>query len=244
MKKEWFEAWFDSPYYHLLYKSRDEQEAKNSLDNLLIALDLPPGARILDLACGKGRHSRYLAENGFFVTGLDISEKSISFARQFEGENLEFFQHDMRKPFRINYYDGMLNMFTSFGYFKTDREHLLALQNMTSNLKKGGVFLLDYFNSRWVRANLVAAETKTVEGIAFHLTKRIENGQVYKTIAFEANGRSFAFTESVSLFERIDFHRFFLESNLRITKTFGGYDLAAFDPDHSKRLILVAEKRY
>jgi len=136
MKKDWFSAWFDSPYYHTLYKSRDEEEAQNTLDNLLRALDLPEGAQILDLACGKGRHSRYLASKGFDVTGLDISDASITFARQFEHERLAFFQHDMRVPFRFNYFDAVMNMFTSFGYFETDRDHLLALSNIQTGLKR------------------------------------------------------------------------------------------------------------
>jgi SAM-dependent methyltransferase len=242
MKKEWFEEWFDSPYYHLLYKGRNEEEAKSSLNNLLLALDLAHGSRILDLACGKGRHSRYLAEKGFNVTGLDISETSISFARQFETENLEFFQHDMRKPFRTNYFDGVLNMFTSFGYFKTDRENLQALHSIANNLRPGGVFLLDYFNSQWIRTHLVAVETKKVDDVTFNLRKWIENGHVYKTIALEHRGRQLTYTESVRLFELDDFVRLFTESNLKITKILGDYDLQTFDPNNSRRLILVAQK--
>lgn len=242
MKKEWFEAWFDSPYYHLLYKGHNEQEARNSLDNLLSAMGLKPGARIMDLACGKGRHSRYLAEKGFFVTGLDISEKSIAFARQFESEQLEFYQHDMRKAFRTNYFDGILNMFTSFGYFKTDREHQQALLSISQNLKPGGLLLLDYFSSPWVRANLVPSESKTVEGVTFQLRKWIDHNRVYKNIAFDHEGQASEFTESVRLFELADFEQMFAQVNLKIIRQFGAYDLSPYNAAESKRLILVAEK--
>lgn len=242
MKKEWFEEWFDSPYYHLLYKGHNEQEARLSLDNLLKAMNLNPGARIMDLACGKGRHSRYLAEKGFFVTGLDISEKSIAYARQYENERLEFYQHDMRKAFRTNYFDGILNMFTSFGYFKTDREHQQALLSVSQNLKPGGLLLLDYFSSPWVRAHLVPSETKTVEGVTFQLRKWIEQDRVYKNIAFDHEGQASEFTESVRLFELADFQQLFAQVNLKIRQYYGGYDLSAYNPDESKRLILVAEK--
>lgn len=242
MKKEWFEEWFDSPYYHLLYKERDEAEAKRALNHLLMALGLPHGALVLDLACGKGRHARYLAEKGFQVTGLDISEKSIAFARQFESPMLEFYQHDMRKPFRANYYDGVLNMFTSFGYFKTDREHQLALRSMTNNLKVGGLFLLDFFNSHWVQQTMIASEVKEMEGIMFYISKKIESGQVFKTIDFEAEGRKFTFTEAVRLFTLEDFQALFTSCQLKIRRIFGGYDLSTFDPESSRRLILVAEK--
>jgi SAM-dependent methyltransferase len=242
MKKEWFEEWFDSPYYHILYKARDENEARNTLDNLLQALALPPGAGILDLACGKGRHSRYLAEKGYDVTGLDISQKSISYARQFEHERLSFFQHDMRKLFRSNYFDAVMNLFTSFGYFSTELDHLHALQNIAKGLKPGGLLLLDYFNSNWIREHLIAAETKTVEGVEFHLKKHIEGQHVYKSIELEAEGKHFRFRERVRLFDLTDFMTLFEQSGLNIRKTYGGYDLSPFDLKQSNRLILVAQK--
>ena len=122
MRKEWFANWFDSPYYHILYQKHNEQDAKKFLDILLA--HLTPQYReaekvhlsVLDLACGKGRHSRYMASKGFDVTGIDLAHKSIKYASQFEKENLTFFEHDMRKPFRINYFDFILNIFTSFGF--------------------------------------------------------------------------------------------------------------------------------
>jgi SAM-dependent methyltransferase len=241
MKKEWFENWFDSPFYHLLYKARDESEAQKSLDSLALALDLAPNARVLDLACGKGRHSKYLAGKGYFVTGLDLSESSIEYARYFENERLEFFQHDMRKPFRSNYYDAVLNMFTSFGYFETDKEHLLALKNMQLNLKKDGKVLLDFFNSNWVRAHLVEWEEKQVDDIEFRIERKVEGGKVYKTISFD-EGFQYRYTEMVRLFELADFQALFNACQLKITHTFGDYNLEEYDPQHSRRLILVATK--
>ena len=242
MKKEWFREWFDSPYYHLLYKSRDEQEARAVLDNLLRALGLSPGSRVLDLACGKGRYSRYLSEKGFRVTGLDISPASIGFARQFEHDHLEFYQHDMRKPFRVNYFDAVLNMFTSFGYFKTDADHLLTLKNVAKDLRPGGLFLLDFFNARFVRQNLVRSELKPMDNITFSLKRWVRNGYVFKSIEFEIAGRLFHFQEQVRLFELADFKSLLAAAGLQLRQTYGNYDLADFDPKTSGRLILIAEK--
>jgi len=244
MKKEWFEQWFDSPYYHALYKSHDEKEAQNTLDNLLRALDLPPDARILDLACGKGRHSRYLATKGFDVTGLDISTSSIDFARQFEHAHLAFYQHDMRLPFRVNYFDAVMNMFTSFGYFKTDRHHEMTLLNIRKGLKPGGLFLLDYFNAEWVRQSLVHSETKLVDGIEFHLKRNIRDGHVFKTVEFADAGHSYQFRERVRLFTAGDFEQLFRAAGLEIVRMYGGYDLSEFDRQNSKRLILIAQKPF
>ncbi|HMX40581.1 MAG TPA: class I SAM-dependent methyltransferase [Saprospiraceae bacterium] len=241
---EWFEQWFDSPYYHLLYQQRDDIEAQGMVRHFAQALDLPAGARVLDLACGKGRHSRFLAELGYDVTGLDISPQSIDFARQYEHEHLAFYQHDMRLPFRINYFDAVLNMFTSFGYFEHDREHVKTLQQVGKALRPGGHFLLDYFNAEWVRAHLVAEDVRVAGGIEFRQKRRIEAGHVYKTIDFQADGRVYTFTERVRLFSLGDFERMFAAAGLRVQRTYGDYDLAAFVPDASPRLIVTAVREF
>src|ERR1700751_1194972 len=115
---QWFECWFDSPYYHLLYGTRDEKEASFFLDNLLHHIKLKEHARCWDLNCGKGRHSIYLHKKGFDVIGTDLSEKSIDHAKKFESETLHFYKHDMRSLFYSNYFDAVFNLFTSFGYFR------------------------------------------------------------------------------------------------------------------------------
>lgn len=242
MKSEWFADWFDSPYYHILYQSHDDTEAKLFIDNLLRVLSLRAGARILDLACGKGRHARYLAEKGFDVTGLDVSAANISYARHFEHEQLSFYLHDMRLPFRINYFDAILNIFTSFGYFSTDRDHVNTLLNVSKGLKPGGLFVLDFFNAAWVRHNLVRAETKTLDGIEFQLKKSIRGKHVFKQVVFETGGRRFQFRERVRLFSLDDFKQMFSVAGLRILDTYGDHNLEPFNPGTSKRLILQAEK--
>src|SRR5687768_10522825 len=98
----WFKDWFNSPYYHQLYFKRDESEAAAFINKLIDHLQPVTGAEMLDVACGKGRHSIQLASKGFKVTGIDLSEDSIREAKEFEEPNLEFFVHDMRLPFRIN----------------------------------------------------------------------------------------------------------------------------------------------
>ena len=242
MAGEWFASWFDSPYYHILYQSHDDGEAKKFIDKLLRPLALPPGARILDLACGKGRHARYLAEKGYDVTGLDIAPSNIDFARQFEHKRLMFYQHDMRQAFRLNYFDAILNIFTSFGYFDTDDDHIKTLVNVQSGLKPGGLFLLDYFNSEWVRQNLTRYEVKSFEGIDFHIRKTIRGPRVYKRVEFTTGGRKFLFRERVHLFRLEDFQQLFETAGLKLRETYGNYDLEPFLPERSERLILIAEK--
>jgi 2-polyprenyl-3-methyl-5-hydroxy-6-metoxy-1,4-benzoquinol methylase len=81
---EWYLQWFNSPYYFKLYGKRNRKEAREFLDRLFNLLKPQEGAKVLDLACGRGRHSRYLAEKRFIVTGIDTSENSIAHSKQFE----------------------------------------------------------------------------------------------------------------------------------------------------------------
>ncbi|MFZ4059577.1 MAG: class I SAM-dependent methyltransferase, partial [Ferruginibacter sp.] len=153
-KKAWFKDWFNSPYYHQLYNNRDEQEAANFIDQLIDYLQPTTGATMLDVACGKGRHSIQLAAKGFDVTGIDLSEESIQEALKSETDMLHFYKHDMRLPFRINYYDFVFNFFTSFGYFNTAREHHHAIRTMNQAVKHQGCFVMDYLNVQYSEAQL------------------------------------------------------------------------------------------
>jgi len=122
MPKKWFQHWFNSPYYHILYQQRDHAEAEFFIDNLCAYLKPAANARLFDIACGRGRHSIYFNSKGFDVTGIDLSIASIKYAKQYENKQLHFYVHDMRYLFYVNYFDIALNLFTSFGYFETDQE--------------------------------------------------------------------------------------------------------------------------
>lgn len=243
MEKEWFSNWFDSKFYHLLYADRDQSEAEAFIRTLVQALMVKPGAVALDLACGKGRHAIVLEALGLDVTGLDISANSIAIARKSETDRLSFYQHDMRLPFRTNYFDIIFNLFTSFGYFERQADHIIALKNMHLNLKPGGRLVMDFFNAHHVRANLVPKEVKTVDGVDFHLSRFIKDGFVQKKIAFEVEGKAYHFTEKVRLFDENDFKKMFLETGFELVGLYGDYDLAPFDRQHSKRLILICSKK-
>src|SRR5580700_7593458 len=110
---DWFREWFDSPYYYRLYADRDENEAAGFIDRLLGLLGPPPGSEMLDLACGRGRHSRILARHGFEVTGIDLAPSAIAFAQQFANDHLRFYVHDMRHLLCTNCFEYAFNFFTS-----------------------------------------------------------------------------------------------------------------------------------
>ncbi|WP_448105501.1 class I SAM-dependent methyltransferase [Pedobacter panaciterrae] len=242
MQRKWFQYWFNSPFYHILYSQRNDAEAEFLIDNLSAYLKPAANSRILDIACGRGRHSIYLNKKGYDVTGIDLSEQSIKYAQQFEQKNLHFFVHDMRKLSFINYFDIAMNLFTSFGYFETEKEHVNAMKAFRKSLKDDGTLVIDYFNTQKILKNLTQQEIKTVEGIEFHLHKFVAEGKIIKHINFEHRDKPYAFEERVQAFTLQDFERMFEKSGLKIAATFGSYGLDPFDESKSDRLILICKK--
>lgn len=243
-KKEWFTQWFDSAYYHLLYQHRDDTEAQRFISSLLKHLDLKPKAKVLDLGCGKGRHARFLAKNGLDVTGADIAANSIAAAKAYEHEHLKFCVHDMRKPLKTDYFDAVFSFFTAFGYFVKDAEHLDSLQYVHQNLKKNGLFVMDFMNAVQVQKNLVPKESKSIDGVQFNIKRYIRHKTVFKRIEFTTKtGEQYWFRERVRLFTRSELSALFEKANLELLEVFGNYQLEAFDAEHSPRLILIAKAR-
>lgn len=242
MQRKWFQYWFNSPYYHILYSQRNDEEAEFLIDNLSAYLKPSANSNILDIACGRGRHATYLNKKGYDVTGIDLSEQSIKYAQQFEQKHLRFFVHDMRKLLYINYFDLALNLFTSFGYFETEKDHVDALKSFRKGIKEDGTVVIDYFNTLKILRNLTHQEIKTVDGIEFQIKKFVSDGKIIKHINFEHKGKDFAFEERVKAFTLEDFERMLASSGLKLVETFGDYALNAFDENKSDRLILICKK--
>ncbi|MCF8464907.1 MAG: methyltransferase domain-containing protein [Flavobacteriales bacterium] len=240
--QDWFATWFNSPYYHTLYKDRNLQEAEVFVDALVSHLDLPHGARALDLACGKGRHSLHLKKKGFEVIGLDLSGESIAEAKLNEQDGLEFFEHDMRSLYWHEYFDLVVNLFTSFGYFHNKEDDQQTIASVADALKANGLFVLDFMNATKVKANLVAFEEKTIDNIRFEITRAVENGVIIKRIQVIDGDVELDFEEQVDALELSDFETYLSTAGLELVSTFGNYNLAPFDAESSDRLILVAKK--
>jgi len=244
-EQAWYKDWFNSPFYHKLYFERDEKEAETFISTLIDHLQPAPGSYMLDVACGRGRHSRILAEKGFTVTGIDISFDSIAFAKKYESENLEFYQHDMRLPFRVNYFDYAFNFFTSFGYFKTRREHDDAIRTIANGLKPNGIFVIDYLNVHYSEDQLVYNEEKKLNGTTYEIHRWHDETHFYKKIVVEDDAleEPLIFTEKVAKFSLGDFTDMFAYQGLQIQEVFGDYHFANYDVRKSPRLIVVAIKK-
>ncbi len=245
MSPKWFKSWFDSEYYHLLYDGRDEYEARAFVARLTQDLRIPKSAKILDAACGRGRHARNLSELGYSVDGYDLSDNSISFAKDYETERLHFYVHDLREVFRPNYYDLVLNLFTSFGYFEDPNDDYLVFESLIANAKKDGLLVVDFLNAERVVENLntdVLEQDK--QSVVYRTQKRIDGDAVVKNISFydRDNGEEGEFSERVKLLRLEDFRNFARMANADLIQIFGSYDLESFDPKSSDRLIMVFRK--
>lgn len=236
--KNWFASWFDTPYYHTLYKERNYREAQVFMDNLTHYLNLPEKAKVLDLCCGKGRHAIYLNQLGFEVVGADLSENSIAEANKNQNETLHFQVHDMREKFEDKF-DAIFNLFTSFGYFEKDQDNLTTLKAIKDSLTEYGFAVIDFMNVNQVIANLVPEEVKTVDGIDFHIKRYVSEGHIYKEIDFEDQGENFHFTEKVKALTLIDFQEMMEEAGIYLLDIFGDYKLKKFHKADSERLIMI-----
>ncbi|MBT8303674.1 MAG: methyltransferase domain-containing protein [Bacteroidia bacterium] len=236
--KHWYASWFDTPFYHILYKDRDKEEANAFMANLTAYLNLPEKGTILDLACGKGRHAVYLNSIGYDVTGVDLSENSIAFAKQFENETLRFEVHDMCKPYPKQF-DAVFNLFTSFGYFENEEDNLSTIKAIKDELNETGFGVIDFMNSNYVIENLVPENTKTIEGIAFHQKRYEKDGFIIKDIDFTHEDEEFHFTEKVGAFTLSDFQDLFDKAGVTLLDIFGDHKLNTFNEATSERLIMI-----
>jgi SAM-dependent methyltransferase len=239
----WYEGWFGSDAYDLVYDHRDEAEAEQLVDLVEREIDPAPDAHVIDVGCGRGRHARTFARRGYRVTGVDLSEEAIAEARTRTrpGLDVTFLQGDMRDPACPGCADGVVNLFTTFGYFEDDAENERALAAMTTALRPGGWFLQDFLNAPQVIDTLQPEDTHTVNGVTIQQRRWIEDGRINKRITLDRNGHTETYRESVRLFTLDDFRRMYAAVGLDLVATYGTYD-GAPHTDDSPRLLLYARK--
>ena len=238
----WFAHWFDSQYYYTLYKNRDEKEAQVFIDNLIDYLQIPKGSKLIDIACGKGRHAKYFNKKGMDVVGVDLSQNSINTAKKDENKNLQFSAHDMRENYQENSFDIVTNLFTSFGYFENNKDEQKAINAMANNLKKEGILIIDFMNAKKVIANLVLNEQKMINNIQFDITRQVKDGFILKDIRTTDGKEQQQFQEKVKAITLADYSEFITNAGLKIIDIFGNYKLDNFDEKISDRLILICKK--
>jgi SAM-dependent methyltransferase len=240
-------AWYEESFgqdYLLVYKHRDIQGAQAEVRRMAQWLDLPADSRILDLCCGMGRHSVALADAGYRVTGLDLSKVLLREARRLDGSGrITWLEGDMRTLPVDGPFDGVVNLFTSFGYFDTDEENARVIGEMARVLRPAGRFIIDFMNPSYVEKHLVPHSERVDEGTHIDEQRSIENGFSRKRITLSEPGKpERRYLEQVRLYGLEDFRRLMAKSGLCIGAVYGHYDGSAYDLLESPRLIMVGSK--
>lgn len=238
----WSTPWFDSRYYELLYGHRDERDAALWVEAILGRWRLPAGSRVLDMACGRGRHARCLVSAGMRVTGIDLSPASIAAARERVPE-AEFHVHDMREPIPGAEFDAAICLFTSIGYTSAPEDDLRVLRSAHTMLARDGHFVLDFMNTPKVLGNAMPGEDRLIAGVRFHTERRQEQGTLVKSITVDDDGRMHRFEERVRLLLPSQLERLAEEAGLVVVDRTDGPRLDPFDPIHSDRFVLWTTKR-
>lgn len=235
MKPEWFERWFGEEYL-ALYPHRDAKDAERAVDLIETTIGEARVARVLDLACGAGRHSKLLCDR-WWTAGLDLSEVLLRLARR-EGVDAPLVRGDMRVlPFRDRSFSLVVNLFTSFGYFADDDSSFRVVREVSRVTERDGTFVLDFLNTTRLRRTLVPYDERQVGGDVVEQRREIsEDGKfVIKRIC--VRGRAQEFTERVRLFEVGDLAGMMNAAGFKVSATYGSYAGAALTPDSPRAII-------
>jgi SAM-dependent methyltransferase len=252
---EWYKKWFNTPEYLELYSHRNSHDARLIASLVYRTLKLPEGSKVLDLACGNGRHSVYFARQDYRVLGMDLSKYLITEARKKLKEeysqhkhNLSFQIRDMRDIRHKNEFDLVVNLFSSFGYFESDNENWKVIKSVAGSLVEGGYFFFDYLNSDYLRKHLVSYDVKQRNRNTMVQVREIKDNTVVKNIIMiRSKPRAAApeilqYQERIKLYTLEDFERVFEMYGLDILRVFGDYHGGRYRKSSSGRLIILAKK--
>lgn len=236
---EWFESWFGEDYV-ALYPHRNEAEAERVIALIADNVRDRDVGLVLDLACGPGRHSRYLGKR-WWTSGVDLSDVLLRLAKK-NGTPAKLVRADIRAlPYRESSFDLVVNLFTSFGYFDTDEEHQDVIRDLWRVMRPGGTFVIDFFNAHTVRETLVARDESIVEGKKVEQRREITSDGRFVVKHIDIKGKKREFIERVRLFSKDELAEMIERAGFRIEKAFGDYDGSAFAQE-SPRVILFARR--
>ena len=243
--RPWWETFFGADY--LKQYEHDLERTSDEVDAVEKILHLRKGARILDLACGAGRHSVELARRGYDVTGYDLSGDLLKAARSAAREarlDVEFVQGDMRDLAYHAAFDDVINMFSSFGYFESVEDDRKVLAGVARSLKARGKFLMDRFNRESLAYELPMQGWRVGEDGSVILqedTFDVLRGR-YDTrqIVIDREGTR-EHLGSVRAYTLPELKELFDGAGLHIHHVLGGLDLSPYRA-RSRRLVLYAVK--
>jgi SAM-dependent methyltransferase len=242
MTTPWYVESFKEDYLKI-YAHRTDEAAASEVNQIMRMIQMDPGASVLDLCCGNGRHSRQLSCRGMRVTGIDLSTVLLDKAESKNDKgHIRYFQSDVRYIPFYEEFDVVLNLFTSFGYFEETEENLKVFQAMSRALKQKGRFLIDFLNPQYVRQNLVPYSEREAEGLTIRERRQIDGHKVHKQIEIEDGGKPRVYEEQVRLFEFPEMQTLLNDAGLRVGAVYGDFNMSPYDAHSSERMIIQGDK--
>jgi len=241
-EENWFVDWFNSPFYHDLYRHRDHSEAVRWMHKILEIVPLQKEQAILDVCCGNGRHALCLEKLGYTVYGLDIGVDNIQKAKsnsQFPERWMATDAREMQYPLSFQL---VTNLFTSFGYFNESNENKKLFLKMLDQVGERGFFIIDFLNAPKVARDLIPSEEVQGELAEYKISRDIQHRTILKNIDFEYNHHHFSFQEKVYLYEKSDFLEWINNTSFELIHHLGDYGAAEYQSD-SPRSIFVFQKK-
>lgn len=245
----WYATYFGEQYFDIYGPMLSEERTAREVEGIIRLLDVPQGSRILDLACGHGRHAIPLAQRGYQITGLDLSEIFLDRAQaeaQARGVTIRWVHSDMREIPFADEFDAIINIFTAFGYFENDAEDQQVLHQVHKALRPGGHFVLDLMHrDALVRGFQLFDVSRRDNGVVVteerHFDQLAGRTSVRVTL-FYSDGRRTELGHVVRSYTLTELAGMLRRSALEVQATYGGLDGSPLTLD-SRRLVVVAQKR-
>jgi len=246
---EWYEKLYRNRYSHLCGFASPE-ETRKEVQFVTNVLQLKPGDHLLDLCCGFGRHTHEIAKlAGCRVTGFDLSAEYIQLAREkYSTANTHYQQGDMRHLPWKDYFQAVVNLFTSFGFFAEDVENEKVLREVNKVLKPGGLFLLDYENKYHFIQHDVRQRgrhwQRDEEGTLYLIRNSYDvftEREQYWVDIYENDEFVDRVGYDIRLYSFPELEKMLVRNGFQIVQTWGDFDHSEFSLQ-SRRLITLAQK--
>jgi SAM-dependent methyltransferase len=245
--KPWYEDdLFWETVAPVLFSERRWSDAPTEVEDVVSLLGISPGAKVLDLCCGVGRHSLELARRGFHVTGVDKTAAYLERARRqakAEGLDVEFLQDDMRTFCRPDAFDAAINLFTSFGYFEDPEDDRRVVTNVYRSLRSDGAFLMDLMGKEVVARVFQERGWREEDGIILLEERKVSNnwGWIENRWVIVKDGEKREVKISLRLYSAVELSALLAECGFDRVDVYGDAKGAPYDHT-AKRLVAVARK--
>ncbi|MFN8475594.1 MAG: methyltransferase domain-containing protein [Anaerolineae bacterium] len=243
----WWASYFDERYLDVFGDSFTAEHTAREAEAIASFIDLPRGARILDLACGQGRHAIALARMGYQVTGLDYSPSLLAHARQAAeaaGADVAWVEGDMRDLPWQDEFDAVINITSAFGYFPTDEENEAVLHQVAKVLKPGGQFLIETMHRDYIVREYQQHDWYETESETLVWVLRLFDAVKGRTTVLEryrtADGNEGERYHNIRVFTATEMHAMLRRAGLAPVDTWGEWDGEAFTFESTRLIVRAA----